>query len=63
MQINDSARAVGQDAIQLHGGIAMTHEYKAGHYVKRLTMIESLFGDTEHQLRLVAASGGLLEAA
>jgi alkylation response protein AidB-like acyl-CoA dehydrogenase len=63
VQINDSARAVGQEAIQLHGGIAMTHEYKAGHFFKRLTMIESLFGDTEHQLRLVAESGGLIEAA
>jgi len=63
VQINDSARAVGQEAIQLHGGIAMTHEYKAGHYFKRLTMIQSLFGDTEHQLRLVAEAGGLIEAA
>jgi pimeloyl-CoA dehydrogenase small subunit len=63
VQINDSGRAVGQEAIQLHGGIAMTHEYKAGHYFKRLTMIESLFGDSDHQLRLVAESGGLLEAA
>jgi pimeloyl-CoA dehydrogenase small subunit len=63
VQINDSGRAIGQEAIQLHGGIAMSDEYKAGHYFKRLTMIESLFGDTEHQLRLVAEAGGLLEAA
>jgi pimeloyl-CoA dehydrogenase small subunit len=63
VQINESGRAVGQEAIQLHGGIAMTQEYKGGHYFKRLTMIESLFGDTEHQLRLMAESGGLLEAA
>jgi pimeloyl-CoA dehydrogenase small subunit len=63
VQINESARAVGQEAIQLHGGIGMTYEYKAGHYFKRLTMIESLFGDTEHQLRLVAEAGGLIEAA
>jgi pimeloyl-CoA dehydrogenase small subunit len=62
-QINDSARAVGQEAIQLHGGIAMTDEYKAGHYFKRLTMIENLFGDTEHQLRVVAEAGGLIEGA
>jgi pimeloyl-CoA dehydrogenase small subunit len=62
VQINESARMIGQTAIQLHGGIAMTQEYKAGHYFKRLTMIESLFGDTDHHLRKVADSGGLIEA-
>jgi pimeloyl-CoA dehydrogenase small subunit len=62
VQINDSARTVGQEAVQLHGGIAMTFEYKAGHYFKRLTMIESLFGDTDHQLRLLADAGGFAEA-
>ena len=49
-------------AIQLHGGIGMTMEYKVGHYFKRLTMIEQLFGDTEHHLRTVAAGDGLIEA-
>ena len=63
VQVNDSARMIGQTAIQLHGGIAMTQEYKAGHYFRRLTMIESLFGDTEHHLRAVAEGGGLLGAA
>ena len=62
MQVNESARLIGQAAIQLHGGIAMTRDYKAGHYFKRLTMIESLFGDTEHHLRTVAAGDGLIEA-
>ena len=61
-EINRSARKVGQEAIQLHGGIAMTMEYKAGHYFKRLTMIESLFGDTDHHLGVVADAGGLVEA-
>jgi len=56
VQVNRSARLVGQEAIQLHGGIGMTMEYKAGHYFKRLAMIETLFGDTEHHLRTVAAS-------
>jgi pimeloyl-CoA dehydrogenase small subunit len=60
-QINRSARQVGQEAIQLHGGIAMTMEYKAGHYFKRLTMIESFFGDTDHHLGVVADAGGLVE--
>jgi pimeloyl-CoA dehydrogenase small subunit len=54
VQVNRSARLVGQEAIQLHGGIGMTMEYKAGHYFKRLAMIETLFGDTEHHLRTVA---------
>lgn len=62
VQINESARLVGQTAIQLHGGIAMTQEYKAGHYFKRLTMIESFFGDTDHHLRTVADAGGLIDA-
>jgi pimeloyl-CoA dehydrogenase small subunit len=63
VQINRAARLVGQSAVQLHGGIGVTMEYRAGHYFKRLTMIESLFGDTEHHLRLVDRAGGLLEAA
>jgi pimeloyl-CoA dehydrogenase small subunit len=63
VQIGKSARLVGQEAVQLHGGIAMTMEYKAGHYFKRLTMIEKLFGDTEHHLRQVAALGGLVAVA
>ena len=60
-QVNRSARKLGQDAIQLHGGIAMTMEDKAGHYFKRLTMIESFFGDTDHHLGVVAGAGGLVE--
>ena len=60
-QVNRSSRLVGQEAVQLHGGIAMTWEYKAGHYFKRLTAAESLFGDTDHHLREVAEAGGLVE--
>lgn len=63
VQINNSARFVGQTAVQLHGGIGVTMEYRAGHYFKRLTMIESLFGDTDYHLRQVDQAGGLLEAA
>ena len=44
-------RAVGEDAIQLHGGIAMTDEYAAGHYFKRLAMIRLTFGDEEFHLQ------------
>jgi pimeloyl-CoA dehydrogenase small subunit len=59
VQIGRSARHVGQDAIQLHGGIGMTMEYKAGHYFKRLTMIDLAFGDADHHLRELARAGGL----
>jgi pimeloyl-CoA dehydrogenase small subunit len=55
------ADQVGKDAIQLHGGIAMTEEYKAGHYFKRLTIIAGAFGDVDHHLRQVVAAGGLPE--
>ncbi|HEY3912586.1 MAG TPA: acyl-CoA dehydrogenase family protein [Stellaceae bacterium] len=51
VQIGRSGRLVGQQAIQLHGGIGMTMEYKVGHYFKRLTMIDLMFGDADHHLR------------
>ena len=63
VQVNNSARFIGQSAIQMHGGIGMTMEYRAGHYFKRLTMIESAFGDTDHHMRMIDKAGGLLEAA
>ena len=50
VQIAKSARFVGQQAIQLHGGIGMTDEYAAGHYFKRLTMIDRSFGDGDFHL-------------
>jgi pimeloyl-CoA dehydrogenase small subunit len=59
VQIGRSARFVGETAIQLHGGIGMTMEYKAGHYFKRLTMIDMAFGDADHHLRELAKMGGL----
>ncbi|MBX9590087.1 MAG: acyl-CoA dehydrogenase family protein [Hyphomonadaceae bacterium] len=59
VQIGKSARFLGEAAIQLHGGIGMTMEYKAGHYFKRLTMIDMAFGDTDHHLRELAKMGGL----
>ncbi len=59
VQINRSARFVAQQAVQLHGGIGMTMEYLGAHYFRRLTMIEMMFGDTPHHLRVVADAGGL----
>ena len=60
VQIGKSAKFVGQQAIQLHGGIGMTMEAKIGHYFKRLTMIENTFGDTDYHLRRVSDQGGLI---
>jgi pimeloyl-CoA dehydrogenase small subunit len=62
VQVNRSARFVGQEAVQLHGGIGMTEECQVGHYLRRLTMIEMLFGDTTHHLRRLARAGGLIDA-
>jgi alkylation response protein AidB-like acyl-CoA dehydrogenase len=60
IEIGRAARFVGQQAIQLHGGIGMTYEYAVGHYFKRLTAIDTLFGDMDHHLGLLAAAGGLM---
>ncbi len=62
VQIGRSGRFIGQQAIQLHGGIGMTMEYKAGHYFKRLTAIDALFGDADHHLAKLAGLGGLVAA-
>ncbi len=60
VQIGKSGKFVGQQSIQLHGGIGMTMEAKIGHYFKRLTMIENTFGDTDYHLRRVSDGGGLV---
>jgi pimeloyl-CoA dehydrogenase small subunit len=60
VQIGKSGKFVGQQSIQLHGGIGMTMEARIGHYFKRLTMIENTFGDTDYHLRRVTDSGGLV---
>ena len=62
MQIGRSAKFVGQQAIQLHGGIGMTMEYKVGHYFKRVTMIDTMFGDADHHLAALARMGGIIGA-
>jgi len=55
LQLGHSMRLVGQQCIQLHGGIGVTDEYIASHYFKRLTVMELSFGDTLHQLGEVSA--------
>ncbi|MEY4584342.1 MAG: hypothetical protein RJB10_839 [Pseudomonadota bacterium] len=53
-QLGNSMRFVGQQAVQLHGGIGVTDEYIISHYFKHLTQLEIAFGDTMHQLGEVA---------
>ena len=54
-QLGVSARFVGQEAVQLHGGIGVTEEYIVSHYFKRLTQMEMQFGDTLHHLGEVSS--------
>ena len=51
LQVSRAGRHVGQEAIQLHGGIAMTAEYTVGHLTARLTAIDHLLGDGRQQVR------------
>ena len=60
VQVDMSSRHVGQEAIQLHGGIGMTMEYPVGHYVKRTAVIAKTFADADTLLELVGAGGGLI---
>jgi alkylation response protein AidB-like acyl-CoA dehydrogenase len=50
VQIGKALKFVGQQAIQLHGGMGMTDELAIGHYFKRATILESLYGNTDHHL-------------
>lgn len=54
-QLGQSMRFVGQQAVQLHGGIGVTDEYIASHYFKKLTQLEMTFGDSLYQLGEVSA--------
>ncbi|MBT9513607.1 MAG: acyl-CoA dehydrogenase family protein [Acidovorax sp.] len=55
VQLGQSMRFVGQQAVQLHGGIGVTDEYIGSHYFKKLTQLEMTFGDTLHHLGEVSA--------
>ena len=54
-QLGCSMRFVGQQSVQLHGGIGVTDEYIGSHYFKKLTQLEMTFGDTLHHLGEVSA--------
>src|SRR5271166_1606894 len=59
VQIGRSAKFIGQQAIQMHGGIAMTYEYKVGHLFKRLTIIDAAYGDADLHVRRLADQSSL----
>lgn len=61
-KVNKGARALGQWAVQTHGGIGITTELAAGHYFKRLSIIETQFGDFDHHMARLEA-GLMAEAA
>jgi len=54
LKASQAAQLVGEDAVQIHGGMGMTEELDIGHYFKRVTMIAQTFGDADHQLKLLA---------
>jgi alkylation response protein AidB-like acyl-CoA dehydrogenase len=55
VQAGRAGRLVGQEAVQMHGGMGMTDELAVGHYFKRLTMIDLTLGDADHHQRRFAA--------
>jgi alkylation response protein AidB-like acyl-CoA dehydrogenase len=55
VQLGNSMRFVGQQSVQLHGGIGVTDEYIGSHYFKKLTQLEMTFGDTLHHVGEVSA--------
>ena len=61
VQLGQSMRYVGQQAVQLHGGIGVTDEYIVSHQFKKLTQLEMTYGDTLHHLGEVSAR--MLETA
>jgi alkylation response protein AidB-like acyl-CoA dehydrogenase len=62
-RVGQAARFVGQQAVQLHGGMGVTDELPAAHHFKRLTMIEQTLGDTDYHLARFVAQPGFSQAA
>jgi alkylation response protein AidB-like acyl-CoA dehydrogenase len=58
LQVSRAGRHVGQEAIQLHGGIGMTAEHGIGSYTSHLTALDHLLGDGRHHLGRLAAAVG-----
>jgi alkylation response protein AidB-like acyl-CoA dehydrogenase len=62
-RIGQALRFVGQQAVQLHGGMGVTNEVQAAHHFKRLSIIEVTLGDSDHHLARFAAQPGFRVAA
>jgi alkylation response protein AidB-like acyl-CoA dehydrogenase len=60
-RVGQAARFVGQQAVQLHGGMGVTDELPASHYFKRLSTIELTLGDSDHHLARFVAQPGFTE--
>jgi alkylation response protein AidB-like acyl-CoA dehydrogenase len=61
-RVGQAARFIGQQAVQLHGGMGVTDELPASHYFKRLSMIELTLGDSDHHLARFIAQPGFASA-
>jgi alkylation response protein AidB-like acyl-CoA dehydrogenase len=57
--VSKACRKVGQGALQIHGGMGMTEELAIGHYFRRATLIESLFGSPDYHLRRYGRLAGI----
>lgn len=57
-RVGQALKFVGQQAVQLHGGMGVTDELPAAHHFKRLTMIELTLGDSDHHLQRFMAQPG-----
>lgn len=54
-RIGKAARLVGQEAVQIHGGIGCTDELDIGHFFKRLTTVQYMFGSTDYHTQRFSA--------
>lgn len=62
-RVGQAMKYIGQQAVQLHGGMGVTNELPAAHHFKRLTMIELTLGDTDHHLARFVAQPSFRQAA
>jgi alkylation response protein AidB-like acyl-CoA dehydrogenase len=63
VRVGQAARYVGQQAVQLHGGMGVTNEVAAAHLFKRLAIIDTTLGDVDHHLERFASLPGFAQAA
>jgi alkylation response protein AidB-like acyl-CoA dehydrogenase len=63
VKVGQAAKFVGQQAVQMHGGMGVTNELPAAHHFKRLTIIEATLGDIDHHLARFIAQPGFAKAA